>query len=105
MPVLVTVLLALHKLTNIPIFPDFNNLFLTAIAVEASWGLIAGLIGAPKGRENVGVTLGFLLGAMGVLMTLVMRGDRKECASCCSFIRREATVCAFCTEPQLDPIP
>lgn len=100
MPIIVTLLLALHTLTNIPLFPNFNNLLLTVLAVDGGWGLLAGMIGAPKGRESVGVIVGFLFGALGVLFTLAMQGDRKECMYCYSLMRAPATLCPFCGEPQ-----
>jgi hypothetical protein len=75
-----------------------------SVVIASLWSAIAMMIGNTKGRPGTGTTLAWLFGGMGVLLTLAIQGDRKECTACYSLIRGAATVCAFCGEPQLDLI-
>lgn len=57
-----------------------------------------GAIGDRKGIGHVGAWLG-VLGVMGVLLTFVLTGERRECPFCFQLISKKASVCPYCTEP------
>ena len=63
-------------------------------------GLIFGIIGAAIGsRKNsgcAGALLGLLLGPIGLIIALCMRGDRKPCQHCKELVFSGATVCKHC---------
>ena len=73
-------------------------------------GIAGGIILSNKGRSGCGgFALGFLLGPIGVVITLVMSADQRsleqaslssgemrKCPSCAELIRIEARKCRFC---------
>lgn len=59
-------------------------------------GIIGAIIGSRKGSGCAGVALGFLLGPLGIIIVLVMRGNRKACPHCKELIHSEATTCKHC---------
>jgi RNA polymerase subunit RPABC4/transcription elongation factor Spt4 len=59
-------------------------------------GIIAAVIGSRKGQSRVGFLVGFLLGPLGIVLAIVLKGDRKECPHCRELIHREARACPRC---------
>ena len=56
----------------------------------------ATVIGGRKGSGAAGFFLGLLLGPIGVLIVLVMSGDRVSCRYCKEMIQRGAIKCPHC---------
>lgn len=55
----------------------------SAVETNLLWwvicAIIASVIGAKKGRLILGFLLGFLCGPIGILITLLIKGNRREC--------------------------
>jgi len=60
------------------------------------WALVCREIGKTKGMENLATWYGILLGAFGILVTVLSRGDRINCMYCQSLISPKATICPRC---------
>jgi hypothetical protein len=59
-------------------------------------GVIAGMIGAEKGEGCCAFVLGVLLGPIGIVIALLVKGNRKRCASCKELIHKDASACPKC---------
>ena len=70
------------------------------LIAAALFGIIGAMISSRKGEWGTGFLLGFLLGPIGVLLALFMRGNRKECCHCRALIHKLATVCSHCGREQ-----
>ena len=73
------------------------------------WSLLAisvgRLCGTSRGREREGAILGFCLGPLGWIVTLLLSDHRIRCPHCASpVLSPSATVCACCTR-DLHPTP
>jgi hypothetical protein len=65
------------------------------------FGIIAGMIGASKGRGGcTWFVLGFLLGPFGLLVALLPAtanpGVTRKCPFCGEIVKHEASICRFC---------
>ena len=58
--------------------------------------VIAGLIGAKKGAGCSGLFVGFLLGPLGIIIALIMSGNRIKCPYCKKEIDPKAMKCPYC---------
>lgn len=58
--------------------------------------LISGMIASSKGFGCLGAFLGFLLGPIGIILVLIMNGNRKRCPYCKELIHIDATRCPKC---------
>lgn len=63
-------------------------------------GVIAGMIGSQKGAGCLSFFLGFALGPFGVIIVLLMGGNRKKCPYCMELINKDAKVCPKCQRDQ-----
>ena len=61
--------------------------------------LTSAMIGARKGSGAQGFLLGLVFGFFGIGFALLIRGDRKTCVKCKSFIHRDASLCRYCGSP------
>ena len=59
-------------------------------------GVIAAVIGSDKECGCLGFILGILLGPFGIIIILLIKGNRKLSPYCMSRINAEATVCSKC---------
>jgi hypothetical protein len=58
-------------------------------------GLLAALIASQRGNQGCGFALlGFLLGPVGIILTLLLSGY--QCPYCRKKISREASTCPYC---------
>ncbi len=69
---------------------DKNLLWWTICAI------IASVVGARKGRPVLGFLLGLLCGPIGILITLLIKGNRRECSHCRERIHKNASICPHC---------
>jgi len=60
------------------------------------WGLVAAMIGSPKGQTGTGFLIGLFFGPFGVLIMLFTTGSRRECPYCRELVKEAATVCPHC---------
>ena len=73
--------------------------------------LTSAMIGARKGSGGKGFLLGLVFGFFGISLAVLIRGDRKICKKCKSFIHRDASLCRYCgsvadpVETQATPDP
>jgi hypothetical protein len=58
--------------------------------------LLGFLIGKEKGQGGFGALLGLLLGPIGLLIILVMAGNKIKCPYCQEKIHIDATKCPYC---------
>jgi hypothetical protein len=87
----------------------FGPLFLVSLYFLGVWllcvgwwcGIIAALIGAPKGQGWLGFLLGALLGPLGILIMVFTQGNRKICPYCKEKIHKDASVCSRCQKEQI----
>ena len=61
-------------------------------------GIAAGIIGGQKGAGCLGFIVGFLLGPVGIVIALVMKGERKICPHCRGYVDLHASKCPHCQE-------
>ena len=59
-------------------------------------GLIAGMIGSSKGSGCSAFFVGFLLGPFGIIIALIMSGNRIKCPYCRKEIDPKAVKCPYC---------
>lgn len=59
-------------------------------------GIIAALIGSKKGEGALGFFVGFIFGPIGILITILSRGNRQQCKNCKEIIHKKAIVCRHC---------
>ena len=59
-------------------------------------GIIGAMIGARKGAGCGGFLLGILLGPLGVIISVLMTGDRRPCPYCKELIQKDAVKCPKC---------
>ena len=57
---------------------------------------LAAAIGGRKDAAGTGLVLGIFLGPLGVLLALVIQGDRKACPYCKELINKAAVKCPRC---------
>jgi hypothetical protein len=65
-------------------------------------GFIAAMVGSRKGAGGTGFCLGILLGPLGILIAVFMKGSRRQCVYCKELIHPKATVCPHCQREQPD---
>lgn len=59
--------------------------------------IISAIIGATKGELLTGLFWGFILGPIGIVITIVRRGDAyDECPYCVEPVRKGAVKCPHC---------
>ena len=63
-------------------------------------GVVAGMIGSNKGAGCSGFALGILLGPIGILIALLMKGNKKQCPVCKEYIHKDAIKCPKCQSAQ-----
>jgi hypothetical protein len=63
-------------------------------------GVAAMIIGSRKGIGFIASLLWFVLGPVGLLIILLMKGNRKRCPYCKVFIHHDAIVCPRCQREQ-----
>ena len=66
-------------------------------------GIIGLMVGQQKGIAPLGCAMGFLLGPLGLVVVLLMAGNRVECQWCKTRIRPDAAVCPQCHRD--NPVP
>jgi len=59
-------------------------------------GVIASIIGSQKGLGCGGFIAGVLLGPFGIILVLVMKGDKIKCPYCQKLIDKKAIKCPYC---------
>jgi hypothetical protein len=57
-------------------------------------------IGSNKGLGCAGLVLGLILGPFGIILVLVLNGDRVKCPFCGKLIDKKAIVCPYCQREQ-----
>jgi len=77
-----------------------SYLIWSAVEMNLLWwvicAIIASVIGAKKGRPLLGFLLGLLCGPIGILITLLIKGDHKQCPRCMERIHKKASICPYC---------
>jgi hypothetical protein len=68
-------------------------------------GVAAGMIGSRKGAGCSGFLVGLLLGPIGIIIALVMKGSRVHCPFCKELIQKKAVICPHCRSNLLETIP
>ena len=61
-------------------------------------GIVAAVIGSRKGAGGVSFLLGLLLGPLGIIISIVIKGNRIQCPSCREYIDPAALKCPKCQE-------
>ncbi len=59
-------------------------------------GIVSALIGKQKGFGCNGFLLGVLLGPIGIIIVLLVKGNRKQCTFCKELINSDAIKCPKC---------
>jgi hypothetical protein len=70
------------------------------IVLWLCFGIVGAMIGSRKGSGCAGFALGIILGPIGLLIALVMKGKRVNCPYCKELISKDATVCPKCQRDQ-----
>ena len=73
-----------------------DQAFFTVLAILAVMAVIGGLIGSRNGNTLAGVILGFLLGPIGWLITLLWSDPRPKCPECGGVVVKGAAKCKNC---------
>jgi hypothetical protein len=81
----------------------FNPAFLLTVILINT--LVGWAIGNWRGRAAFGLLVGFLLGPIGWIITLVLPQIGPQCPQCCGFINRGAIRCCHCGSEILPPRP
>jgi hypothetical protein len=68
-------------------------------------GIAGAMIGARKGAGCSGFLLGLVLGPIGLVIALVMKGSRVRCPACKELIQKKAVICPYCRSNLLETIP
>lgn len=82
---------------------------MTFIIIWIVSAVLGAMIGGSKGRGGAGFALGFLIGPLGVLITLFLKpnnekveaeaitsGSARKCPFCAELVKAEAVVCKHC---------
>lgn len=82
---------------------------MTFIVIWIASSILGVMIGSSKGRSGAGFALGFLLGPLGVIITLFLKpdtakveeealgsGGMRKCPFCAELVKTEALVCKHC---------
>jgi RNA polymerase subunit RPABC4/transcription elongation factor Spt4 len=59
-------------------------------------GIVGAMIGSRKGAGCAGFLLGIFLGPIGIIISIVMKGNRKSCPYCKELVQAEALKCPKC---------
>ena len=59
-------------------------------------GIASAVVGSKKNAASQGFFLGFLLGPIGLIITIFIKGNRRPCPRCLEFIDPAATKCSKC---------
>jgi RNA polymerase subunit RPABC4/transcription elongation factor Spt4 len=79
-----------------PMYPNREKAMEGLIIGWVLCGIIGAMIGSRKGAGCSGFLLGILLGPLGIIISIVMRGDRKACPYCKELIQKDAVKCPKC---------
>lgn len=61
-------------------------------------GIVATIIGSRKGAGCSAFIVGLALGPLGIVVAIIMKGDRQQCPSCQEYINKNASKCPNCQE-------
>src|SRR4030067_1737039 len=61
-------------------------------------GIVAAIIGSRKGAGCSSFIVGLILGPLGIVVAIFMKGNRRQCPSCREYIDPTATKCPKCQE-------
>lgn len=61
-------------------------------------GIVAAIIGSRKGSGCSAFIVGLALGPLGIIVAIIMKGDRQQCPSCQEYIDKYASKCPKCHE-------
>jgi len=67
------------------------------------FGIIGAMIGSSKGEGCFGFLICVLLGPLGLLIVIFMKGVRKTCPYCKELIHKDAMVCPKCQRDMPTP--
>jgi hypothetical protein len=73
-----------------------SEIVVSALLFWLLCGVVAGMIGRPKGAGLLALFLGVFLGPFGILIAIFLKGNQKECSHCAKLIPGKATKCPFC---------
>jgi hypothetical protein len=59
-------------------------------------GIVAAIIGSRKGAGCSAFIVGLALGPLGIIVAIIMKGDRRQCPSCQEYIDKNASRCPKC---------
>ena len=73
-------------------------MFVEFVAFWVICGFVAAIIGSTKGAGCSSFIVGFLLGPLGIVVAIFMKGNRRQCPSCREYIDPNASKCPKCQE-------